>query len=114
MELVKNPCLHFVTCNKLVANQYQFRRTTFVLTPLMRKNEVKLYLFSSIFKLVADLWSLFSSYDQHHMLEDDEEKTIGVKKINKYTIVKITRKDSNVDNFVSKIEKPLYDKLTIM
>jgi hypothetical protein len=48
------------------------------------------------------------------MLEDDEEKTIGVKKINKYTIVKITRKDSNVDNFVSKIEKPLYDKLTIM
>jgi hypothetical protein len=40
----------------------------------MRKNEVKLYLFSSIFKLVANLWSLFSSYDQHHMLEDDEKK----------------------------------------
>ncbi len=28
-------------------------------------------------------WSSFSSYDQHHMLEDDEEKRIGVsKKIN--------------------------------
>ncbi len=29
------------------------------------------------------LWSLFSSYDQHHMLEYDEETTIGVReKIN--------------------------------
>jgi hypothetical protein len=27
-------------------------------------------------------WSLISSYDQHHMLEDDEEKTIGVSKKN--------------------------------
>jgi hypothetical protein len=26
------------------------------------------------------LWSLFSSYDQHHMLENDEEKRIGVRK----------------------------------
>jgi hypothetical protein len=48
------------------------------------------------------------------MFEDDEEKTIGVRKINKYMIVKITHKDSNVDNFVSKIEKPLYDEPTIM
>jgi hypothetical protein len=54
MELVRSPCLHFATCNKLVANQYQFRRTILVLVPLMRKNEVKLYLFSSIFKLVAE------------------------------------------------------------
>ncbi len=29
------------------------------------------------------LWSLFSSYDQHHMLEDDEEKQlVQGKKIN--------------------------------
>jgi len=29
-------------------------------------------------------------------------------------IVKRTHKDSNVDSFVSKIEKPLYDEPTIM
>jgi hypothetical protein len=42
------------------------------------------------------------------------KKKIGVRKINKYTIVKITHKDSNVDSFVSKIEKPLYNELIVM
>ncbi len=53
MELVKSPHLHFPTCNKLVANQYHFWKTTFVPVPLMRKNEVILHLFSYVFKLVA-------------------------------------------------------------
>jgi len=53
MELVRSPCLHFPTCNKLVANQYHSWRTTFFPIPLMRKNEVILHLLSSFFKLVA-------------------------------------------------------------
>ncbi len=48
-----NPCLHFPTCNKLVANQYQFFKTTLVVIPLMRNNEVRLHLLSFVFKLVA-------------------------------------------------------------
>jgi hypothetical protein len=47
------------------------------------------------------------------MLEDDEEKTSGVSKKKKNMIVKRTHKDSNVDNFVSKIEKPLYNEPTL-
>ncbi len=53
MDLVKNPCLHFATYNKLEVNQYQSRRTTLVPIPLMRKIEVKLHIFSYVFKLVA-------------------------------------------------------------
>ncbi len=33
-------------------------------------------------------WSLFFSYDQHHMLEDDEERTIGVSKNNNTRLLK--------------------------
>ncbi len=53
MELVRNPWVHFPTCNKLVANQYQSWKTTFVLVLLMRISEVRLHLLSSIFKLVV-------------------------------------------------------------
>ncbi len=53
MEPVQNPCLHFSTCNKFVANQYQYWKTILILVPLMRKNEVKLHLYSYVFKLVA-------------------------------------------------------------
>jgi hypothetical protein len=37
-------------------------------------------------------WSLFSSYEQHHMLEDDEEKTIGVSTKNNTWLLKEYRK----------------------
>jgi hypothetical protein len=33
-------------------------------------------------------WPLFFSYDQHHMLEDDEERTIGVNKNNNTRLLK--------------------------
>jgi hypothetical protein len=33
-------------------------------------------------------WSLFSFYDQHHILEDDEKKTIGVNKKNSTRLLK--------------------------
>jgi hypothetical protein len=53
MEPMKSPCLHFPTCNKLVANQYQSWRITHVRVPLMRLSEVRLHLLNSFFKLVA-------------------------------------------------------------
>jgi hypothetical protein len=53
MEPMKSPCLHFATCNKLVANQYQFQRIILVLVPLMRKNEIKLHIFCYIINLVG-------------------------------------------------------------
>ncbi len=53
MEQMKSPCLHFPTCNKLVANQYESWKITLVQVPLMRISEVRLHLLSSFFKLVA-------------------------------------------------------------
>jgi hypothetical protein len=53
MKPMKSPCLHFATCNKLVANQYQFQIITLVRVPLMRKNEIKLHISCYILKLVA-------------------------------------------------------------
>jgi hypothetical protein len=53
MEPMRSPCLHFATCNKLVANQYQYRKTTLVPIPVMGKFEIELHLFSYVFKLVA-------------------------------------------------------------
>jgi len=53
MEPMKSRCLHFSTCNKLVANWYQSWKATFVPIPWMRKSEIKLHLFNFVFKLVA-------------------------------------------------------------
>ncbi len=53
MEPMRSHCLHFPTCNKLVANQYQSWKTTLVIVHLMKISEVKLQLLSYIFKLVA-------------------------------------------------------------
>jgi len=53
MEPVRNHCLYFPTCNKLVANQYQSWKTTLVIIHLMKISEVKLQLLNYIFKLVA-------------------------------------------------------------
>jgi hypothetical protein len=48
------------------------------------------------------------------MLEDDEEKEIGVKKKNNTRLLKKWHKNSNVDCFISKIEKPLYDEPNVL
>ncbi len=52
-EPMKSPCLQSSTYNKLVANQYQSWKTTFISIPWMKKSEIKLHLFNFVFKLVA-------------------------------------------------------------